>query len=132
MKCDQLDIFKSSQEGRAAAAPKTCLLDAIKNKTLDRPVMVSLGMGVDSVAMTIALIQLGCVPDLVIFADTVGERPETYAYIETFQNWLRQHGVEIVIARYIPVRAPYDRSEEHTSELQSLMRISYAVFCLKK
>src|SRR3546814_6642985 len=30
---------------------------------------------------------------------------------------LRQHG---------------DRSEEHTSELQSLMRISYAVFCLKK
>src|SRR3546814_2863841 len=29
-----------------------------------------------------------------------------------------------------PVAA--DRSEEHTSELQSLMRISYAVFCLKK
>src|SRR3546814_6039107 len=28
--------------------------------------------------------------------------------------------------------AHYRRSEEHTSELQSLMRISYAVFCLKK
>src|SRR3546814_6529188 len=28
--------------------------------------------------------------------------------------------------------APLKRSEEHTSELQSLMRISYAVFCLKK
>src|SRR3546814_5758667 len=28
--------------------------------------------------------------------------------------------------------AKTDRSEEHTSELQSLMRISYAVFCLKK
>src|SRR3546814_2341450 len=27
---------------------------------------------------------------------------------------------------------PHGRSEEHTSELQSLMRISYAVFCLKK
>src|SRR3546814_5712384 len=27
---------------------------------------------------------------------------------------------------------PDERSEEHTSELQSLMRISYAVFCLKK
>src|SRR3546814_1304259 len=27
---------------------------------------------------------------------------------------------------------PPDRSEEHTSELQSLLRISYAVFCLKK
>src|SRR3546814_4852724 len=29
-------------------------------------------------------------------------------------------------------RGTLDRSEEHTSELQSLMRISYAVFCLKK
>src|SRR3546814_10731359 len=29
-------------------------------------------------------------------------------------------------------RPPRDRSEEHTYELQSLMRISYAVFCLKK
>src|SRR3546814_2176178 len=28
--------------------------------------------------------------------------------------------------------ARFQRSEEHTSELQSLMRISYAVFCLKK
>src|SRR3546814_3595504 len=33
-------------------------------------------------------------------------------------------------ANQITCRAP--RSEEHTSELQSLMRISYAVFCLKK
>src|SRR3546814_6511699 len=31
----------------------------------------------------------------------------------------------------LPARTRY-RSEEHTSELQSLMRISYAVFCLKK
>src|SRR3546814_7430487 len=30
------------------------------------------------------------------------------------------------------VSQPIVRSEEHTSELQSLMRISYAVFCLKK
>src|SRR3546814_2978822 len=32
----------------------------------------------------------------------------------------------------IPLDAEELRSEEHTSELQSLMRISYAVFCLKK
>src|SRR3546814_1414558 len=30
------------------------------------------------------------------------------------------------------LQPPVERSEEHTSELQSLMRISYAVFCLKK
>src|SRR3546814_10739673 len=36
-------------------------------------------------------------------------------------------------ARQAPRRRARDpRSEEHTSELQSLMRISYAVFCLKK
>src|SRR3546814_7952361 len=35
----------------------------------------------------------------------------------------------LVIAKW---EGQYDRSEEHTSELQSLMRISYAVFCLKK
>src|SRR3546814_7236547 len=32
----------------------------------------------------------------------------------------------------VPSETPPIRSEEHTSELQSLMRISYAVFCLKK
>src|SRR3546814_1254613 len=35
-------------------------------------------------------------------------------------RWAREAGLEV------------SRSEEHTSELQSLMRISYAVFCLKK
>src|SRR3546814_10465487 len=35
------------------------------------------------------------------------------------------------VAFGVPVDFPAVRSEEHTSELQSLMRISYAVFCLK-
>src|SRR3546814_2685168 len=39
---------------------------------------------------------------------------------------VHQHAAEGVVAD-LPLR-----SEEHTSELQSLMRISYAVFCLKK
>src|SRR3546814_6652905 len=34
--------------------------------------------------------------------------------------------------RPLEFHGPQSRSEEHTSELQSLMRISYAVFCLKK
>src|SRR3546814_3719019 len=38
-------------------------------------------------------------------------------------------GVELLVGN---AREQVDRSEEHTSELQSLMRISYAVFCLKK
>src|SRR3546814_2563083 len=39
---------------------------------------------------------------------------------------------EIVLARHHSHALAAARSEEHTSELQSLMRTSYAVFCLKK
>src|SRR3546814_9201310 len=44
------------------------------------------------------------------------------------------HGIGAEPGNPLPAdkRALYIRSEEHTSELQSLMRISYAVFCLKK
>src|SRR3546814_9708783 len=41
-------------------------------------------------------------------------------------------GLAVVLLAMITALAPAARSEEHTSELQSLMRISYAVFCLKK
>src|SRR3546814_5511479 len=46
-----------------------------------------------------------------------------------FGNVIDLHPRDAV--RYAPVTT-VARSEEHTSELQSLMRISYAVFCLKK
>src|SRR3546814_4089901 len=42
------------------------------------------------------------------------------------------YSIEIIGAGIGCSRAADKRSEEHTSELQSLMRISYAVFCLKK
>src|SRR3546814_4105098 len=58
------------------------------------------------------------------------------------QRWLapRQfHGGRVIISNHAisigcidSCRQRLQRSEEHTSELQSLMRISYAVFCLKK
>src|SRR3546814_5561173 len=46
-------------------------------------------------------------------------------------GWYDRHA-RVLPWRARPGAAPPDRSEEHTSELQSLMRISYAVFCLKK
>src|SRR3546814_1532679 len=50
----------------------------------------------------------------------IGERPERI-FVNFSQERLATLGI-----------SPRERSEEHTSELQSLMRISYAVFCLKK
>src|SRR3546814_10163064 len=41
-------------------------------------------------------------------------------------------GQEEELVRWLTFQINHGRSEEHTSELQSLMRISYAVFCLKK
>src|SRR3546814_6484331 len=49
-------------------------------------------------------------------------------------DYLKSLGADQVVSRQsLSVGSkPLERSEEHTSELQSLMRISYAVFCLKK
>src|SRR3546814_3549782 len=46
----------------------------------------------------------------------------------------RRHGPgsRCAVQLHRPAKPLAQRSEEHTSELQSLMRISYAVFCLKK
>src|SRR3546814_8695603 len=49
-----------------------------------------------------------------------------------FRRRVRRFGGASACSRHRRATAADDRSEEHTSELQSLMRISYAVFCLKK
>src|SRR3546814_4285182 len=48
-----------------------------------------------------------------------------------YDHLILTHVANDIIARFRDLRL-MSRSEEHTSELQSLMRISYAVFCLKK
>src|SRR3546814_2224647 len=45
---------------------------------------------------------------------------------------LRTDQLNAVVSLYQALGGGWGRSEEHTSELQSLMRLSYAVFCLKK
>src|SRR3546814_3185188 len=53
------------------------------------------------------------------------------ANLATISRWAL-HDVIITPVRGVLAPLAHIRSEEHTSELQSLMRISYAVFCLKK
>src|SRR3546814_7508650 len=52
--------------------------------------------------------------------------------VEVVGRFVEQQHVAALQQRLGQVQAAALRSEEHTSELQSLMRISYAVFCLKK
>src|SRR3546814_7837720 len=80
-------------------------------------------------------------------SDVFYEAHGYYSLFRTCNEWtgrqLRSIGIRIgrwtpfsasVMYWFYPAReaSASSRSEEHTSELQSLMRISYAVFCLKK
>src|SRR3546814_9606277 len=83
-----------------------------------------------------------------IFAiyENVATPPDLYRFSSDLSNKSRVSvvdprlgGFKLGTAKVLETRVPlYDgrienvRSEEHTSELQSLMRISYAVFCLNK
>src|SRR3546814_4793782 len=57
------------------------------------------------------------------------ERIRTYNYP---QGRVTDHRINLTLYKLGNIMEGDLRSEEHTSELQSLMRISYAVFCLKK
>src|SRR3546814_3966655 len=59
----------------------------------------------------------------------IGLRYETHMSLPPLLRALR---LPVIGAPLFIISVPDLRSEEHTSELQSLMRISYAVFCLKK
>src|SRR3546814_6248680 len=77
-----------------------------------------------------------------LYPDRRGYRPPVLAHVRRaavrkHDQLLQEHQHRRRIAatgadRAGGVFAGLERSEEHTSELQSLMRISYAVFCLKK
>src|SRR3546814_4982210 len=65
--------------------------------------------------------------------DALGQRFEfTWMVPAHARELAALHALELDLHAPQRQQAPTQRSEEHTSELQSLMRISYAVFCLKK
>lgn len=63
------------------------------NAPAGQKVILHLGMGLDSISILCAMHQLGVKPDLIIFADTGAERPETYQYRdEVLMPWLASVG----------------------------------------
>lgn len=76
-------------------------------KTLDSPatqqarsmqrivsrLVVAFGGGVNSTAMLVEMHKREIKPDMILFADTGGERPETYAAVEAVSAWCVAHGM---------------------------------------
>lgn len=96
------------------------------------PLVVAYGMGVDSTAMLIGLAQLGTRPDRILFGDTGGEKPGTYAYLPIIQEWLRAQDfppVEVVrhagsVSRSKPGQV-YRTLEESCLVLNMLPSLAY-------
>src|SRR3546814_5292644 len=76
-----------------------------------RVVRSSRELGLDRLDTTVGPFEIQVIEGLKTLRCTLGANDHGLSYDLTWEGW---------------------RSEEHTSELQSLMRISYAVFCLKK
>ena len=97
---------------RGTSVPQGDLFDVVRP-----PVVVAWGGGVNSTAMLIELVSRGERIDVVLFADTGGEDPRTYAYIKMFSVLLQKRGICVVIVRYTPKNfknwPPYRTLEEN-------------------
>jgi 3'-phosphoadenosine 5'-phosphosulfate sulfotransferase (PAPS reductase)/FAD synthetase len=59
--------------------------------------IVSYGAGTNSTAMLVGLHERGERPDLILFADTGGERPETYRHRDTVSDWCENVGFPRIV-----------------------------------
>lgn len=82
----------------------------------DVPIIVSYGAGTNSTALLVGLAERNERPDAIVFADTGGETPESYAYVETVDAWLAAMGWPSITR----VRHRSEAHGEETLEANSL------------
>lgn len=76
--------------------------------------------------MLVAMFLRGIRPDLILFADTGAEKPETYDYIAIMNAWLASVGFpSITIVRYRPTRAPYSTLEGKCLNNETLPSLAF-------
>jgi 3'-phosphoadenosine 5'-phosphosulfate sulfotransferase (PAPS reductase)/FAD synthetase len=80
---------------------KLLALEALADIVPGEPIVMTYGGGTNSTAMLVGLRDRGIRPDLILFADTGGEKPHTYRHLETVNTWLaRQSWEPITVVRY--------------------------------
>ena len=86
-------------------------------------IIASYGGGTNSTAMLIECVNRGIEVDLILFADTGGEKPLTYQYVKTFSKWLVDNGMpEITIVKKA---GNGETLEENCIRMKSLPSIAY-------
>lgn len=93
------------------------------------PVLAACGMGVDSVAMIIEIVDRKERLDAVLFADTGSENPKTIDYVPVFSEWLRHRGIPFHVVKYEPRNfkhwPPYRSLEENCLTNGTLPSIAF-------
>ncbi len=92
----------------------------------DGPLVMAYGLGVNSTAVLVEFARRGIRPDLILFADTGGEKPETYAYLEVIGPFLATTQFPpVTVVRYQPRTAPYTTLEQQCLHTGTLPSIAY-------
>jgi len=81
-------MFEEGLVGQTVPGPLECLPPS--------PMVVAYGLSVDSTAMLVGMRLRGERPDLILFADTGDEKPQTYAYLPVIDAWLGSAGFPLV------------------------------------
>lgn len=88
--------------------------------------IVSYGGGTNSTAMLIGMVNEGLRPDAILFADTGGEKPETYSYVKYFSDWLVSKGFPAIdIVKYETKAGEVMPLEKYLLEKKVLPPIAY-------
>ncbi len=82
--------------------------------------VLNYGGGTNSTALAILSIERGETPDIVVFADTGSERPETYAYLDVFSGFLERHSLRLDVVRWIRRDGTFTPLHEDCEEKMTL------------
>lgn len=92
----------------------------------DCPLVVAYGLGVNSTAMLVEFANRGIRPDMILFADTGGEKPETYRYLPVIREYLKEvKFLPVMTVRYEPKTATYHTLEGQCLATGTLPSIAY-------
>ena len=114
----------------SCAAPETAsagvTLAEVQQRPSEVPLVIADGLGVNSTALLIQLSRSGICPDLILFADTGSEKPETYAYLKLRRQWLRRVGFpDLIVVRRRGVRVPDESLEDQCLRTGTLPSLAY-------